>query len=332
MGLAVRRARSRPLCGRLQLAALLAALLAPVNPSMACAQRSPVPTPPVRASARQSRSRGIAQARPSADSIAKLRIASAFAFRARVDSLHASTLAEVPASAHTIAVTPHVALQCPYAVGMYDNAPLTVYVKDTIGLARGQEYWFFAAGWIVGSRLAVRELVRIPGRYGDSALTRQFLGPNGPSARIREHLRDTVYVVTGTLLLDSLRASTHAVGPPPTHVVRQLRITSTLTTPYGWPIASIVPVMVPTDGLVHWSLLQVPDAHQHLLFFVHPTTGLPADMVSSNPMPPYMLRDVNDVWPRIDSAYVAGEIKKQQNTYLGTPSRDFVRRCRSKAK
>src|SRR5436190_19105080 len=87
---------------------------------------------------------------PMADSLGKLRRTSTFAFQARIDSLHASTVKGIARSSHTIAVTPSASLQCPHAVGLYSNEPVTVYVEDTTGLAPQQEWWFFASGWIIG--------------------------------------------------------------------------------------------------------------------------------------------------------------------------------------
>src|SRR6266576_3373941 len=114
---------------------------------------------------------------PMADSLGKLRRTSTFAFHARIDSLHASTVKGIARSSHTIAVTPSVSLQCPHAVGVYSNEPVTVYVEDTTGLAPQQQWWFFASGWIIGEHLGVRSVARFRASYADSLLQKDFLGP-----------------------------------------------------------------------------------------------------------------------------------------------------------
>jgi hypothetical protein len=267
-----------------------------------------------------------------ADSLQKLRLSSTFAFHAQIDSLHASTVKAIAASAHTIAVTPSSSLQCPHAVGVYAGEPVTVYVDDTTGLAPKQEWWFFASGWVIGSHLAVRSLARFPANYGDSVLRREFLGPNGPRAQLLHHLEDTVFVVTGRLALDSVRpfvatAIQKIVQRRVSDVSLPLIIGNVMLTQGGLPLDSTVNVAVPLSYLLSLPLLQVSDAYQHLLFLLHVTLNEPGDLVFNGPKPSFMVRSPDDIRPIADSAGVASVIAQLPKGRLGAPPTDFVAEC-----
>jgi hypothetical protein len=266
-----------------------------------------------------------------ADSLGKLRRTSTFAFRARIDSLRASTVPGIPASAHTIAVTPTVSLQCPQAVGVYAGQPLTVFVEDTTQLAPLQEWWFFASGWVIGDHIGVRSVARFHAARADSALERDFLGPNGPRAQLAHHLDDTVFVVTGRISLDSVRPN---VGTTIQRIINRgataisfpfIRGT-VMRTPVEAHLDSTFNVAVPFS-LIQTPLLQVPDAYQHLLFLLHVTLNEPGNLVTSGPKPPYMLRSADDILPIADSAGVAAVIATLPKGTFGAPPTDFVTQC-----
>jgi hypothetical protein len=266
---------------------------------------------------------------PMADSLGHLRRTSTFAFRARIDSLHASTAPGIVPSAHTIAVTPIVSLQCPNAVGVYASEPVTVYVEDTTRLAPQQEWWFFASGWIIGTRLGVRSVARFQALVADSLLERDFLGPNGPRAQLLHHLEDTVFVVTGRLGLDSVRPNIAAAIPRVLnqHVSLPLTIETVMLTQGGMSLGSKVNVAVPISLLLSLPLLQVSDAYQHLLFLLHVTLNEPGDLVFNGPKPLFMLRSADDVRAMSDSAGVASVIAQLPKGILGAPPTDFVAQC-----
>jgi hypothetical protein len=269
---------------------------------------------------------------PMADSLGKLRRTSTFAFRARIDSLHASTVKGIAASPHTIAVTPSTSLQCPHAVGIYSNEPVTVYVEDTKGLAPQQQWWFFARGWVIGDRLGVRSVARFPASYADSLVQQDFLGPNGPRAQLLHHLEDTVFVVTGRLSIDSVRWNIAAAIP---RIINErvsgislpLTIGTVMLTQGGITLGSKVNIAVPASLLLSASLLQAGDAYQHLLFLLHVTLNEPGDLVINGPKPLFMIRSTDDVLPIADSAGVASVIAQLPKGVLGAPPTDFVPQC-----
>jgi len=269
---------------------------------------------------------------PMADSLGKLRRTSTFAFQARIDSLHASTVKGIAASSHTIAVTPSASLQCPHAVGVYSNEPVTVYVADTTGLAPQQEWWFFASGWIIGDHLGVRSVARFRASYADSLLKKDFLGPNGPRAQLLHHLEDTVFVVTGRLAIDSVRPNIAAAIP---RIINQrvsgislpLTIGTVMLTQGGISLDSTINIAVPAALLLSVPLLQVADAYQHLLFLLHVTLNEPGDLVINGPKPLFMIRSADDVLPIADSAGVASVIAQLPKGRLGEPPKDFVPQC-----
>lgn len=267
-----------------------------------------------------------------ADSLHKLRTTSTFAFRARIDSLHASTVPGIPASSHTIAVTPTLSLQCPHAVGVYAGEPVTVYVQDTASLAPNQEWWFFAAGWVIGNRLGVRSVARFHAIRADSALKRDFLGSNGPRAQLMHHLQDTVFVVTGRIFLDSLRPNIGVtIGKilerTVSHVSLPLARETVMLAPGGLQLDSTFNVAVPLPLLLSLPLLQVPDAYQHLIFLLHGTLNEPGDLVINASKPPFMIRSADDVLPIADSAGVASVIAQLPKGQLGAPPTNFVAEC-----
>lgn len=269
---------------------------------------------------------------PMADSLGKLRRTSTFAFRARIDSLHASTVRGVPASPHTIAVTPSVSLQCPHAVGSYSNEPVTVYVEDTTGLAPQQQWWFFASGWIIGERLGVRSVARFRASYADSLLQQDFLGPNGPRAQLLHHLEDTVFAVTGRLAIDSVRPNIAAAIPRVSNqrvsaISLPLTIGTVMLTQGGVSLGSKVNIAVPVALLISVPQLQVADAYQHLLFLLHVTLNEPGDLVINGPKPLFMIRSADDVLSIADSAGVASVIAQLPKGRLGEPPKDFVPQC-----
>jgi hypothetical protein len=266
-----------------------------------------------------------------ADSLGKLRRTSTFAFRARIDSLRASTVPGISASAHTIAVTPTVSLQCPQAVGVYAGQPLTVFVEDTTRLAPLQEWWFFASGWVIGDHIGVRSVARFHAARADSALERDFLGPNGPRAQLAHHLEDTVFVVTGRISLDSVRPNVgttiqRIINRGATAVSLPFTRGTVMRTPDGSHLDSTFNVAVPFS-LVLTPLLQVPDAYQHLLFLLHVTLNEPGDLVTTGPKPPFMLRSADDILPIADSAGVSAVIATLPKGRLGAPPTDFVAQC-----
>jgi hypothetical protein len=261
------------------------------------------------------------------DSLDTLRRVSTFAFRARVDSLHASAVTGIRASAHTIVVTPSKTLQCPAAVGLYTLMPVTVYVDDTTGLAAGDSLWFFGSAWVIGRQIGVHAIARVPATLADTLLESIFLGDNGPRAQQFHHLQDTAIVVTGRIRLDRER---------PTIGYQEIKLNGAVSVPLSISsrmlLGSAVPrdtltVSIPIPMVLSNPLLQVPDANQHLLLILHPTTGQPPNILPKGPRPLFMFRGDDDVWPIADSAWFQGLINDLPKGILGSRPADFVPRC-----
>ena len=270
----------------------------------------------------------------SSDSLRKLRVASTFAFRARIDSLHASTIPEIPGSAHTIVVSNIIPLQCPQGVGQIRNFPTTIYVSDTAGLRRGQVWWFFAGAWVVGADVGVREIARVPGAHGDSLLRAQFLGPDGPRAQIKRHLQDTAWAVLGTLALDSIRGILAPMSVRDLlsiRIVRPLVVTRTLFSPF-YAMKDTVRVEISGYQAMHHPLLRVSDANQHLLFLLHLTFGQPPGPLLGGTRASFMLESSFDIRPATDSAVVASVAAEIGGRLLPGRSDEFVTPCGERGK
>ena len=270
----------------------------------------------------------------SSDSLKKLRVASTFAFRARIDSLRASTIPEIPGNAHTIVVSNLHPVQCPQGVGQILNLPTTIYVSDTTGLRPGQLWGFFGGAWVVGSHVGVREIARVPAAYGDSLLRAEFIGPDGPRALIKRHLQDTVAAVIGRLALDSIRGILAPMSMRDLlaiRIVRPLVITSRLFTPF-FPRSDTVHVEISGYLAMHHPPLRVPDANQHLLFLVHSTFGQPSAPLLGGPRAYFMIESAFDVRPVADSALVASVATELDGRNLPTRSDEFVPPCGERAK
>jgi hypothetical protein len=207
-------------------------------------------------------------------------------------------------------------LQCPGEVGQFQLAPVTVYTDDTTGLARGQVWWFFARGWLAGHGLAVREVARFRGADVDSLIAEEYLGPDTFIGRLQRHLEDTISIVTGRVALDSMPAI--PLRPPgadqPFWVTRPFRMMGSFTDSTYAPAN----VGVPISWLGSVPLLQTPDSAQHLVFFLHPTSTTPARLFLGG-VPPWILRDADDVRPLADSAKVADGLRQ-----LGTLPKGFL--------
>ncbi len=265
----------------------------------------------------------------SKDSLDTLRRVSTFAFRARVDSLHASAVAGIHGSSHTIVVTPSKALQCPAAVGLYTLMPVTVYVDDSTGIAAGDSLWFFGSAWIIGRQIGVRAIARVRATLADTLLQSIFLGDNGPRAQQFHHLQDTAIVVTGRVQLDRARP---AIGHRDYTKSLNGAISVPLIVSSRMLLGSVVrqdttAVAIPVTMVLSNPLLQVPDANQHLLFILHPTLGQTMNIVSKGRRPLFMFRGDEDIWPIADSAGFQSLINALPNGILGSRPADFVPQC-----
>lgn len=248
----------------------------------------------------------LAQAqRPSLDSLAKLRMVATYAFAARVDSLNASTVSSIPASANTIAVTPTKQLQCPYEVGPTHLEPVTVYTRNQSGLARGQIWWFFATGWWVGEGLAVNEVARVS---FDSLFVLDYLGPRPGLAApfFDRHLTDTVAVVTGTLSLGAARSVLRQRGSAV--LGRWTTVTLRVRGVLKGPAADTLVVAIPFAGLRNWTRLQAA-ADGHRLFLLHSATTQP-NLIRGKEFSEFVIRSEDDIRPAADSASVVTDLKQ----------------------
>jgi hypothetical protein len=262
------------------------------------------------------------------DSLDTLRKLSTFAFRARIDSVHASTIPGIPASAHTIAVTPLLALQCPTAIGLYITLPVTVYVDDTTGIAPRDTMWFFGSAWVIGKRLGVRAIARVRATFADSVIASIYLGEGGPRAQMLHHLQDTTLVVTGRVLLNGVRPKIgyRFDSHSQTGVTVPLVVSTVMHNP-GFSMEDTMSVAIPIWMVLSTPQLQVPDAYQHLLFILHSTVGQPDNIVSNGRRPPLMFRTQDDILPIDDSAGVASVIAALPTGRLGSRPTNFVAQC-----
>jgi hypothetical protein len=262
------------------------------------------------------------------DSLDTLRKVSTFAFRARIDSVRASAIPGIRASAHTIVVTPTKALQCPAAVGLYTLQAVTVYVDDTVGISPRDSMWFFGSAWIIGRQLGVHAIARVPATLADTVLESIFLGDNGPRAQQFHHLQDTAFVVTGRVLLDRVRPKIgYSLNAELTDAVAVTMVVVGRMHPPGFPASDTLAVAVPVPMLLSNPLLQVPDAYQHLLFILHPTVGQTVKMVGNVPVPYAMFRGNEDIWPIADSAGFQSLINDLPKGVIGSRPADFVPQC-----
>ena len=76
---------------------------------------------------------------------------STFVFEGTITALGATSVASVPVSPQTIVVKVDNVLDGPHFFKSFAERPVTVFVADPSGLARGSRAVFFADGWIVGS-------------------------------------------------------------------------------------------------------------------------------------------------------------------------------------
>ena len=82
-----------------------------------------------------------------------------FVFRATVEKIGASTVAEVPASERTLVVSVTEVYRAPDLPGLLAGQSITVLANDAAPRA-GQDVLFLARGWLYGHSLAVIEVAR----------------------------------------------------------------------------------------------------------------------------------------------------------------------------
>src|SRR5687768_6619332 len=105
-----------------------------------------------------------------AQSLADLDSAASFVFIGRISKASAVTMDVIPVSERTVTVDVTQVLRTTTAVGKFAGKTITLLVREGGSTAVDEQATFFAAGWLAGESLALREIGRLPAR-GPTAMT-----------------------------------------------------------------------------------------------------------------------------------------------------------------
>jgi len=135
---------------------------------------------------------------------------SSIVFSGTVSQLAATSFADVPKSAQTIAVRVDSIVKKPAAVSLKKGDSVTVKVKDTSAFQEGQQATFYTDGWIFGSGVAVIEVGHVLGEAAPAARAQEK--PQGPEQisdqELRERMNASDFVVVGRV------TDVHKWNPP----------------------------------------------------------------------------------------------------------------------